>query len=364
MTDPRLPSALRTARTAKGWSQSGAARELAALARALHTSVAGAGSLKTQLSRWENGHAVPEPHYRDLLAQLYDRTPAELGLEPPPSATSADGLRGSLAAAAAVDAGVLALWREQLTITHRLDGELGASGSAGPLRALVDQLDRTLRYCVTAEQRRPVAAVLAEAAVLAGDLALDSGDPDTAWVTLRTAHAAAVEAGAERTRADAAAALADVLVETGAAHAALALLADEPRSSGGPAARVAAARGLAAAATGDRQGVERSFAAARSAAGTLDVIHPSSTVTVAALDGWWGHALVTLGHDDAEAPLRRALDAGPGVRDRATLLADLALTLAGSAPDRSAECARAATDLAARIGSERVAARLRTRTPA
>jgi len=100
--------------------------------------VAGVVSLKTQLSRWENGHSVPEPHYQELLAQLYERTPAELGLAAVAAGAPEAGLRARLAAAAAVDQGVIALWREQLAVTHRLDAELGTAGAAGPLRALVE----------------------------------------------------------------------------------------------------------------------------------------------------------------------------------------------------------------------------------
>ncbi len=45
--------------------------------------VASAASLKTQLSRWENG-TVPEEPYRTLLAELYERDLAELGIDVTP----------------------------------------------------------------------------------------------------------------------------------------------------------------------------------------------------------------------------------------------------------------------------------------
>ncbi|MDN5857008.1 MAG: hypothetical protein L0H84_00140 [Pseudonocardia sp.] len=369
MSDP--PSAparsapLRAARAAAGLSQSGAARELAQLARARGTPVASVVSLKTQLSRWENGHAVPEAHYQHLLAELYGRTPAELGLAAAPSMPPAGRLRARLAAAA-VDPGVIALWREHLALTRRLDTELGTAGAAGPLRALVEQLENALLHGVTRAQRQPVAAVLAEAGVLAGVHALDSASPDTAWTILRTAHDAAVAAEAGEARAAAAAGLAAVLVEVGDAGGALALLAEEPPPQEGTvpggviAARVAVARGLAAAAAGDRPAAERAFTMARTAADRIDLFPPPHRIHVAMVDGAWGRALVTLGAD-AEDPLRRALAAGPApVRDRAALHTDLALTLADRAPDRSAEHARTAADLAARIGSERIAARLRS----
>ena len=45
--------------------------------------VASAASLKTQLSRWENG-TVPDEAYRTLLAELYERELGELGIEVTP----------------------------------------------------------------------------------------------------------------------------------------------------------------------------------------------------------------------------------------------------------------------------------------
>jgi type III secretion system FlhB-like substrate exporter len=67
-------SPLRAARLTRAWSQVRAAEEIAELARARGIAVAAPVSLKTQLSRWENQHALPEEHYRALLCALYDTT--------------------------------------------------------------------------------------------------------------------------------------------------------------------------------------------------------------------------------------------------------------------------------------------------
>jgi hypothetical protein len=48
------------------------------LARWKGIRVASAASLKTQLSRWENGHVTPD-QYQGLLCELYKSTPGELG---------------------------------------------------------------------------------------------------------------------------------------------------------------------------------------------------------------------------------------------------------------------------------------------
>jgi hypothetical protein len=45
-------------------------------------------SLKTAISRWENGHQVPREPYSDLLAEIYETTPAALGLTRTPGLPS------------------------------------------------------------------------------------------------------------------------------------------------------------------------------------------------------------------------------------------------------------------------------------
>lgn len=52
--------------------------ELMRLARWQKVDVASAASLKTQLSRWENGHVTPE-YYQSLLCEVLKATPGELG---------------------------------------------------------------------------------------------------------------------------------------------------------------------------------------------------------------------------------------------------------------------------------------------
>ena len=52
--------------------------ELIRLARWKKIDVASAASLKTQLSRWENGHVTPE-YYQPLLCEVLKATPGELG---------------------------------------------------------------------------------------------------------------------------------------------------------------------------------------------------------------------------------------------------------------------------------------------
>jgi transcriptional regulator with XRE-family HTH domain len=354
---------LRAARAARGWSQSQAARELAALARSSGAPVAGAASLKTLLSRWENGHAVPEPQYRALLGELYGRTPAELGIAGPPADPEAAGaparLRAALAAAGAIDGAALDLWREQLHVATRLDDELGATGAGELVRALVERLDETVRHTIAPARRAAVAAVLAPAAILAGAQELDRCRPDLAWLRYHLARAAAIEAELPETAADAVAGQAGVLVDVGEAAAAVTLLdAAEPAIPRAARPRLAGARADAAAALGDATAARRAISAADERL-PPDAVQPPVAIELADLDRWHGHALTVLGDPAAARPLRRALAAPPrSARHRAAVHADLALALAAEQPGDSAAHARAARELAERIGSARTEARL------
>ncbi len=364
MTGGRTAAGLRAARMARGWSQSEAARELAALGRASGAPIAAAASLKTLLSRWENGHAVPEPQYRTLLGELYERTPAELGIAGPPAEPDAAGgrarLRAALAAAAAVDEAALGLWREQLDVAARLDDELGAAGAAELVRALVERLDDTIRHVLGEAARAAVAAVLAPAAALAGAQELDRGRPDHAWQRYDRARTAAGEAGLPGEVAVAATGQAAVLVDVGEVTAAVTLLESvEPALSGDARRRVAASRAIALAASGDATATRRAIDTAAGTLPQVDTVEPRFAAELADLERWHGHALATLGDPAAVPPLRRALAAAPrSVRHRATLHADLALALATEHPADAAQHARTARTLAERIGSERTTARL------
>lgn len=72
-------SALRNARSQNGWSQTRAIAELQKHARLLGVTLPAPSSLKTELSRWENGHRTPDAFYQRLFAMAYGRTPEDLG---------------------------------------------------------------------------------------------------------------------------------------------------------------------------------------------------------------------------------------------------------------------------------------------
>ena len=73
-----MTTPLQAARHARGWSQARMVWELMRLAKRKEMDVASAVSLKTQLSRWENGHVTPD-YYQALLCELLGAAPGELG---------------------------------------------------------------------------------------------------------------------------------------------------------------------------------------------------------------------------------------------------------------------------------------------
>lgn len=315
------PTPLRAARAAQGWSQTVAARALAGLARERGVPVASAASLKTLLSRWENGHATPDAPYRALLEELYAEP--GVGLTPPAPVPDTAGpvarLRARLTAAAAVDAEVVALWRTQLATAQHLDDRLGGAGAADAVWVLVEQLESVLPHLPDPGRRRPVAALLARACLLAGTQALDGGDPDTAVARFTRAAETARDAGAADLVAAAATGHADALVDVGAPEDALAVLEHaRPRP---------------------------------------DRAHPPRDLAVELAEPRFGLGHRTIGMPGPTVEqLSAALAEGPrSVRKRAELHAELAraCATAGRADD-AATHARAARTLAARIGSQRV----------
>ena len=137
-----------------------------------------AASLKTKLSRWENGHeAVGLPEYRRLFREIYGRTDAELGF-PTDNGTPrpADELRARLAAARTVDPATITAFRAQIDATRRLDRQFGGLTQLDQLRGHIDHVTGLLTHGPAAGHRAALAAALTEASTLAGWQALDRDD--------------------------------------------------------------------------------------------------------------------------------------------------------------------------------------------
>ena len=82
-------SRLREARIAAGWSQAQLIDELVCRANAYGIKIASRASLKTLISRWENGHATPDPPYRSLLQVVFSTDSSALGFSSDDLLTSA-----------------------------------------------------------------------------------------------------------------------------------------------------------------------------------------------------------------------------------------------------------------------------------
>lgn len=194
---PGTGAALRAARDRRGWSQSEAARALAALV-AGSGGTARAASLKTQLSRWENGHSVPDAAHRALLAELYDSTPAGLGLADATGPDPLDGaarLRAALERAAAVGEEELDLLRAQWAATTALDDRLGTAAAHDAVAAVVAQLREPAAHARDPRRVRALTGLLAAAALRLGDQERDRAAPDRAWAAYVEAESAALRAG-------------------------------------------------------------------------------------------------------------------------------------------------------------------------
>jgi transcriptional regulator with XRE-family HTH domain len=76
---------LKAVRQAHGWSQLRLVAEIERVSAARGVHPPARASLKTQVSRWENGHVEPNDLYASLLAEVYGATPADLGLQSQPA---------------------------------------------------------------------------------------------------------------------------------------------------------------------------------------------------------------------------------------------------------------------------------------
>jgi transcriptional regulator with XRE-family HTH domain len=87
-----MATALKSARIARGWSQSQLCHHLTRAADLAGESLPGWDSMKRQISRWEAGYTAPDERYRTFLSQVYALPPSALGLESSDDSASAVGL--------------------------------------------------------------------------------------------------------------------------------------------------------------------------------------------------------------------------------------------------------------------------------
>jgi tetratricopeptide (TPR) repeat protein len=338
-------------------------------ARQRNLPVASKTALLVMISRWENGHdEVTEPMYQMLFREYYARTSEELGFPPEPLDGAAEELRNRILTARTIDARTIELFRLQVDNIRHVDRQLGAIALLDQLNSQIQQISDLLRYGTLRHHREALAAVLAEAATLAGWEALDRASLAQAWRHHETAKTAAREAGSPSLLAYATAQQAFVLIDLGNPESAVELL-DHARSlypTGiGDLLRcwLAAAHGEGLAEAGQRDAALRAFDEASSIlpAEPDKPDLPYLMLNATHLTRWRGNALAALGDKEAITDLEKVLASKTPTSLRATTGALASLAFAHSrAGDREAAISysRQARQLASRIGSDRQKKRL------
>lgn len=359
---------LQAVRRQLGYSADDVIRMLRQRAERLGVSVMQPGSLKTKLSRWENGHeSVSEP-YRRLFREVYGRTDEEMGFPSEPDDEDLAELRNRIAVARRVDPEMVEVFRQQVDHARQIDRRFGGVTMLDQLRSNIDHVGSLLGYSTLTGHRETLAGVLTEASTLAGWEALDRSAHGQAWEHYERAKTAAREALSAPLVAHATAEQAFVLIdigETSSAAEQLAAARELASETAPPLLRawLAAAHGEGLSALGHRDGALRAFDEADQLlpAEATDPALPFLFLAGAHLDRWRGNALSKLGEPEAIDQLTDALPRLPKAftRARTGILVDLAYAHA-AAGDRDAalEHSRQARRLASQIKSDRQLRRL------
>jgi hypothetical protein len=322
-------------------------------------------TLKSRVSRWENGHSVPDEFYRQLLREALGMDDRELGFTPEaeePLAPAADELHLRLALSKRTDGALLEALRAQTEAIRVQDREFGAGLLLEQMRGHVRNLEAHLSHTVFDAGRRPIAHILADAAALAGWQALDVGALDQAWRSFESSSAASRQAGDQSLYAFARLEQAQVLTEL-ELPAAAADLAEtiwlEVGDAATPAVRcwMAAATAEMLAVADRREDALRMIGVAESLAGGISRDRPSYLVfDTTHLNRWIGHSLVQLDDSGAEQVLKDAQTAMDAsfTRASASLTLDLAAAvLLRDDQQQSNDLLARGEALAKKVGSRR-----------
>lgn len=326
------------------------------------------------LARIADGLAMPD-HARARLG-IAPRQTAPPSTDPAVPGDQAAELVRRIASARHIDPAVIGVLQGETDAIRMLDRRLGAPAVAAKLEAHIDYLRDGLRHSLSPRSRQPLAAVLADAAALAGWQAIDMGRLPAAWGHFETAVAAAREASDDALLAFAAGEQAYVLLDLGQPVLAL----EKVRAVHDQAApriprmlrgwlHAAEAEMAAAAREQDACRVALDLAAEQISHPDADVALPYLSLNASHLARWRGNCLVQFGDAATIADLTTALTGISGfTRAESGLRCDLAAALhaAGDRHEARAHLARATepaqlagsarqrrriTDLARRIGT-------------
>jgi tetratricopeptide (TPR) repeat protein len=164
---------LQAARNALGWKQSRVLTELMAQAKADDVTIAGPASLKTMLSRWENGQGQPDTTYQRLFCRIYDRSADELGF-----IRDDTRHRGRVAPVLATE--TVEYFGTVLDQHIRADHLLGPQHLVDVVRVQAELLDRILPDAKSGRIRDDLYRLSCRYNEFTGWLYQDAGDPDSA----------------------------------------------------------------------------------------------------------------------------------------------------------------------------------------
>lgn len=364
-----MSAGLRSARTARGWSQERLVREIEQYARRSVTDVASTASLRVYVSEWENGKRTISDRYAAILRQLLGVTDGELrDAAPTPVAPTADGydeLLSRIDAADSVSESMVKAFNDQTELLRTMDRQRGAAHLIDQMTGHLAALEEALNFTVLPTARRPVALALAGASTLAAWQAIDSGAVERAWRHYEQAKQAARDAEAPMYLAHAMAEQAYVLCEAGRPALGVDLVREARRTVGqAGSARLhawlyaAEAEMCAHADMPDdsRRALDAALASIPPGPEDRDPDMLSIFLNGAHLARWHGNVLALLGDGDAVTSLYEAMDGMDAtfVRARAGLHTDLAHAhLARAEYDDAHTHLRQARLLASRTGSVR-----------
>ena len=191
-----MQTPLRDARVARGWSQARALKALEDDAARRRIAIANRSSLKTMLSRWENGHLVPDEPYRLLWQSVYDLTGEQLGFTAV-SAVGVQPIQGSAFSSSSVGPEVLAGFQSLLAQYVSVDAVSGPRLILGAVQAHLVQLEE-LCGVASGRIRADLLDVGARFTEFAGWLHQDAGDTSAARYWTNRAMDYALELGDAR----------------------------------------------------------------------------------------------------------------------------------------------------------------------
>ncbi|CDR08547.1 helix-turn-helix domain-containing protein [Streptomyces iranensis] len=364
-----MSTGLRSARSARGWSQERLIREIERYAREHILDVASTASLRVYVSEWENGKRAISDRYAAILRPLLGITDSELRDVPtaaaPAVADGYDELLLRIDSASSVSPSMVKAFYDQTELFRTMDREKGAGRLIDQMAEHLSSLEEALNFTVLPDTRQPVAVALAGASTLAAWQALDSGAVERAWRHYELAKRAARDADAPMYLAHAMAEQAYVLSEAGRPALGVSLVRDAQRSlgkAGSPRLRAwlhAAEAELCAHADlpdDALRALEVADAAIPSGPEDRDPDMLSIFLNTSHLTRWRGNVLAMLGDGEAVSSLYEALGtADPTfVRAKAGLHCDLVKAhLARAEYDDAQTHLRQARLLASRAGSVR-----------